>query len=355
MNAPPNKSRVIVIGGGQAGLATGYHLKRSGVPFEIIDANDRVGDSWRKRYASLTLFTPRWMNALPGLAMPGNREGYPDKDEFADYLERYVLRVDVPIALKSRVVRLSKRDGAFVAELDDGSSRRADAVVIATGGFQSPVVPELAKKFADDVEQLTADTFKKGSQVSPGPVLVVGDGASGRDIALECAATHRVLLARGKPRKLLPVSILGKSVWWWLHYGGLLKAGPESMIGRRIRALDAFPDRGVNETMLQARGIEILPRLMDADGSTAVFGHGQSRQIKTVVWAIGYRDDFGWIEIEGAKAGDGTVLHEAGVSPVPGIYYVGRPWQRNRASALAAGASADAATIANFIVRDRPW
>jgi putative flavoprotein involved in K+ transport len=341
---------VLVIGAGQAGLATGYHLRESGLPFQIVDAASCVGDSWRNRYASLTLFTPRQFSALPGLLLAGNRELYPSRDEFADYLQSYAALFDLPIRLDSRVVRLVKEAaGSFEAQLQNGERIRATHVVIATGAFQKPIIPSIASEFAPSIVQFTGDSYRNPSQVPDGPVLVVGDGATGRDIAVELAAGHPTFLSVGKPRKLFPERILGKSVWWWLHWSGLMQASKESRLGRYMLKADPFPDRDRNLDSLARKGIRIMPRLTSAAGAIAQFSDGSATQVVSVVWAVGYRDHSWWVEIAGASDSSGSFVHTEGVSSVRNLFFVGRPWQRNRASALIMGAGPDAAAIVKRI------
>jgi putative flavoprotein involved in K+ transport len=344
-------SNVLVIGAGQAGLATGYFLRESKIPFEILEAAPRVGDSWRKRYASLTLFTPRQFSSLPGLGMAGNREGYATRDEFADYLEAYAKRLQLPIRTGTRVQKLARTPEGFVVELSSGEVMHASRVVIATGGFQVPLRPSLASGFGPEVVQLSAEDYRAPSQVGPGPLLVVGDGASGRDIAVELAPGRLTWLATGKPRRLFPERFLGKSIWWWLARLGLLQATPESFFGRLMKRADAFPDRDRNLGSMRRRGIRIVPRLTAAAGRSATFADGTTADVATVIWAIGYKDDSTWISIPGAIDERGTFIHNAGVSPVPGLFFVGRPWQRNRASALIMGAGPDAQVIVEQIAK----
>ena len=347
MTKPPF---VLVVGAGQAGLAAGYHLRRAGIPFVIVDSNDRVGDSWRRRYASLTLFTPRQFSALPGAAIPGNRELYPTRGEFADYLEAYAGLFYLPLQLNSRVVRLQRPPGGeFEATLESGEILAATHVVIATGGFQIPLVPKLAAGFGPAVTQLTAETYRDPASVPDGVVLIVGDGASGRDIAAELASKRPTLLAAGKPRKLFPERFLGKSIWWWLHWSGLMRAPADSAIGRLMRRTDPFPDRDRNLDSLARKGVRLMPRLTEAAGTRAKFADGGEAEIGSVIWAVGYRDDSDWVQISAAKNPDGSFAHTNGVSPVPNLFFVGRPWQRNRASALIMGAGRDAGAIVKLI------
>jgi putative flavoprotein involved in K+ transport len=344
---------VLVVGAGQAGLAAGYYLRKAGLPFLIVDAHPRIGDSWRKRYASLTLFTPRQFSALPGLPLAGNREQYPDRNEFASYLETYAARFSLPVRSGTRIAKLTRAAVGFLAETASGEEIEASEVIVATGGFQQAVVPSISTGFGPEVQQLTPQSYHEPAELPDGPVLVVGDGASGRDIALECRTVQPVMLSRGKPRKLFPERLLGKSIWWWLQLLGILQASPESWIGRKVRAADAFPDRGQGDKNLAQAGVRLVPRLVAASGETATFSDGSSASVRTVVWATGYRDETAWVDIPSAVGPDGALSHRNGISPVPGLYFVGRPWQRNRASALVMGAGPDADLIVQEILRQQ--
>ncbi len=344
---------VLVIGGGQAGLAAGYWLKRQNIPFLIVEAGARIGDSWRQRYASLSLFTTRAFSALPGMALEGEADGYAGRDEFADYLEAYAHQFALPLKLATSVERLrAGLDGSFLADLSDGGTVAATHVIVATGGFQVPLKPSIARGFGAQVVQLTPESFGAGESLPDGPVLVVGDGASGRDLAVLASATHPVMLATGKPRKLVPERVLGKSIWWWLRSLGLMRAPTASFIGQVLQRRDPFPDRDRGLASLERRGVELRPRLTGAEGDTALFADGARRKVASVVWAVGYRDHTDWIEIAGAVDENRRFRHSEGASPVPGLSYVGRPWQRNRASALIMGVGEDARRIVEAIKRE---
>ncbi len=204
---------VLIIGAGQAGLALGYHLQKTPLSFQLVEGNERIGDSWRKRYDSLVLFTPRAYSALPGLPLPGDPAGYAGKDEAADYLETYARHFNLPVLTGIRIEALEydNNGSVFLAETSTGSNIAARAVVLATGAFQKQIIPALAGQLSEDVRQFTSENYKNAAQVPPGTVLVVGDGASGRDIASDLQASHTVILSAGHPRKLLPLRILGKS------------------------------------------------------------------------------------------------------------------------------------------------
>lgn len=341
----------VIVGAGQAGLAASYALRERGVEHVVLDAHAEVGGSWRRRYDGLRLFTPRQFSSLPGGPMAGDAAGYPDRDEFADYLRDYAHTFELPVRCRARVTRLTRDAlGRFLLLLDSGEALLAQQVIIAAGGFQQAVVPEAGAGLTSAVRQFTPDSIGDGSGLRSGTLLVVGDGASGRDLARRYAASHRVLLATGKPRRLLPERVLGRSIWWWLQRLGLLRASADSVIGRRMRRLDPFPNRQVALPDLQRLGVELVPRVRRADGRQVEFADGQQREIDAVIWAVGYRDALGWLQVPGALDEQGRVLQDRGLSPVSGLGWLGRPWQRNRASALVMGAGEDAAWLVERMV-----
>src|SRR5215217_2182642 len=341
---------VLIIGGGQAGLAMGHRLKETPFRYRIVERHPRVGDSWRNRYASLVLFTPRSYSALPGLAVPGDPEGYPTKDEMADYLEAYAERFELPVAPGTGIVRLERVDVGFRATTEAGEPIDSRAVVLATGAFQRPAIPPISKRLSAEVDQLAPEDYRAPDQLSPGRVLVVGDGATGRQIALELTANHEVLLAAGRPRRVSPDRILGRSVFWWMDKLGILRASRESRIGRFLMKADPFPGKRLELDKLQQRGVEVVGRVAQAEGKKVSFADGKAAEVNAVVWATGYRDDTGWVAIPEVKDARGNYLHYRGISPLPSLCFVGRSWQWSRGSALFAGVGEDAAYLAEHIV-----
>src|SRR5215207_2273724 len=198
MNIAENRSDdvldAVVIGGGQAGLAIGYHLMRQGRDFVILDAHERVGDAWRMRWDSLRLFTPAKYDALPGMPFPGDPLAFPGKDELADYLEGYAARFQLPVLTGVRVDRLWREDGRFIVAAGD---RRwiAERVIVATGAFHEPTVPDFAGGLGASVVQLHSAEYRSPRQLQPGPALVVGLGNSGAEIALEVSRTHATMVS----------------------------------------------------------------------------------------------------------------------------------------------------------------
>jgi putative flavoprotein involved in K+ transport len=342
---------VLVIGAGQAGLATGYHLGLTGLRYELLDGNSRVGDSWRQRFDSLMLFTPRSYSALPGLAVPGEPSGFPSKDEIADYLEAYAAHFAIPVRIGAAARSLETSGANFRVTTSEGVSIESRAVVIATGAFQTPNIPAISTAFSGDVHQLSAKDYHRPSSVPAGTVLVVGDGATGREIALELAATHKVLLSTGRARRVTPDRVLGRSIFWWLDHLGVLRASRESLIGRRMKSADPFPGRQLELAHLREAGVTVVTRLDAAQGVTARFADGVVADISAVVWATGYRAETDWVAIPTAKDAHGAFVHTRGISPVDCVYFVGQSWQWTRGSALITGVGADAAYVVAEIAR----
>lgn len=342
---------VLIVGAGQAGLATAYALRRSGLAFALVDHHERIGDSWRQRYDSLVLFTPRRYSALPGLALDGDQDGFPTKDEIADYLERYCAMHAFPVLSGTRIAALRRRARVFEAVTSTGRTLRARAVVVATGPFQQPVVPAAAALLPREVEQWTVDSYRNPTAFNGKRVLVAGDGASGRQIARELAATAAVTLATGKRRCVMPDRILGRSVFWWLEKLGLTRLSGGTRIGKWFKEADAFPGKHLELGALSRIGVAVAGRLCSFSGNEALFADGASTRVDAVIWALGYREDVDWIDIASARGRDGALISFGGQSPMPGLYFIGRSWQTSRGSALLLGVGRDAARVVRAMRR----
>lgn len=341
---------VLVVGAGQAGLATGYWLKQRGVSFVLIDGQRTVGDSWRERYDSLVLFSSRAYSALPGLPLGGDPAGYPGKDELADYLEHYARLMRLPVRLNAGVASLERRNGSFLAHISTGEQITASAVIIATGPFQKPIVPSFAGKLREEVMQFTAASYRGPAELPRGRVLIVGDGATGRQVSAELAATHEAWLSGGKFRVIVPQRFLGRDIIACFDTTGALRADKQSLHGRFVQLFDPIPGWNLRRAALRRLGVKTVARAIDADGGEVRFADASSEAFKAVIWAIGYHDDSSWLHIAEAVDQNGRYIEDRGVSPVPGLFYIGRNWQNNRASALLAGVGNDAAGIADQAV-----
>jgi putative flavoprotein involved in K+ transport len=340
---------VAVVGAGQAGLAIGHVLARSGRRFAILEAGDSVATAWRGRWDSLVLFTPRRYDALPGLPFPGDPDGYPGRDEVISYLEDYARTFELPIRFRSRVRALSANDGGgFVLELDDDTRVEADQVVVATGPFHMPIIPAaVADGLAPEVYQAHSATYRTPVVVPAGTVLVAGGGNTGYQIAKELSATHAVHLAVGSRQTPLPQRLLGRDVFWWLTRLGLLEKTVDSRLGRRARNRDTLIGSSPRE--LERRfGVRVRPRVAGASGRTVRFADDSELMVDAVIWATGYRPDHSWIDLDLTDA-DGRLRHQRGVTDIPGLYFLGLSWQHTRGSALLGWVKGDAEFVAGRI------
>jgi putative flavoprotein involved in K+ transport len=338
---------VAVVGAGQAGLAIGYLLKREGRPFVILERAGEIAPAWRERWDSLTLFTPRRYSALPGQQFPGDPNGYPTRDEVTAYLERYTETFELPIELNAEVNELERSDdGRFRLEVDDRTVT-VDQVVVATGPFQTPYVPKLAEPLDADVFHTHAVGYRRPDQVPDGTVLVVGGGNTGFQIAKELSATHKVVLAIGSRQKPLPQRLLGRDLFWWLTKARILDKSVESRLGRKLSTRDTLIGSTPRE-MIKRYGVELKPRLVDAEGRAVRFEDGTELVVDAVIWATGYRPDYSWIKLPILDA-DGRLRHRRGVTDVPGLYFLGLTWQYTRGSALIGFIKDDAEFVAERI------
>jgi putative flavoprotein involved in K+ transport len=337
---------VVVVGGSQAGLAIAWHLQRQGLNFVVLEAGPEVGHVWRSRWDSLKLFTPAQYDALPGMLFPAPADTYPTKDPVADYLQAYVAAFDLPVRLNARVTGLVQTDGGFEVQAAD-QTYRARQVVVAAGPFQVPFVPPQARGLDPSVAQLHSADYRNPQALAEGPVLVVGGGNSGFQIAEELAATRTVDLSIATRYPMLPQRLAGRDLFWWLTRLGLLKVTVGSRPGRRMSRRDFVI--GTNRRQLEGKGVRFRSRLVDADGRTVRFAdHSHLEEVGVVVWATGYRSDYAWIRIPGVVR-EGHVVQRRGVTKVPGLYFLGLSWQHTRGSALLGFVADDAAYVAERI------
>jgi putative flavoprotein involved in K+ transport len=338
---------VVVVGGSQAGLAMAWHLAQQGLRFVVLEAGAELGHTWRNRWDSLKLFTPAQYNALPGTAFPAAADTYPTKDPVADYLQAYATAHDLPVRLNAKATELRQVGEGFEVRTADDEVFRTRQVVVATGPFQVPFVPPPASKLDASVTQVPSAAYRNPKALPEGPVLVVGGGNSGFQIAEELAATRQVDLSIGARYPMLPQRLAGRDLFWWLTRLGLLRVTVGSRLGRRVSRREFII--GSNKRRLRKAGVRFRPRLVDAEGRTVRFAdHSTLEDVGVVVWATGYRSDYGWIHVPGVVR-EGRVVHRRGVTDVPGLYFLGLSWQHTRGSALLGFVNDDAAHLADRI------
>jgi putative flavoprotein involved in K+ transport len=342
----------VVIGAGQAGLAVGHHLAARDVDFVILSDERRVGDNWRKRWDSLRLFTPARYSGLPGLPFPATPNYLADKDEVGDYLERYAERFDLPVRLSSPVQSVTS-DGDQFTIVIAGSQIRLEAsnVIVATGAFQRPYIPAIASRLTSSIVQLHSSNYRNPLALPDGPVLVVGAGNSGAQIALELAGQRKVWLA-GRNTGHLPRRVLGRDVFDWI-WPVLTRATVDTRFGRRLRRKarsggDALI--GIPEREMVGAGVCRVGRLEAERGGLPVCD-GRVLEPRVIVWCTGFAPDYGWIDLPVFDDG-GYPLHDRGVVPeAPGLFFLGLRFQRSMSSSLIGGVGADAAYIADRVAQ----
>jgi putative flavoprotein involved in K+ transport len=352
MTSTTTKHRdVVVVGGGQAGLAVGHFLAQQGADFTILEAAEEPAAAWRERWDSLMLFTSARYDSLPGMEFPGEPDRYPTRDEVANYLIAYAREFNLPVELNSRVRAVRRQNHGYLVELDD-RAYEARQVVIATGPFQTPFVPRIAESLGDDVVQMHSTDYRSPESLPDGRVLVVGGGNTGFQIAEELSAAREVHLAIGSRQTPLPQRILGRDLFWYLDVTGLIRKPTASRIGKLMRKRE---DTLIGSNPRRARrcGIELHGRAVAAGGSSVSFADGADLEVRGVIWATGFRVDHSWIDVPVFNE-HGRAVHERGVTTSPGLYFLGQLWQHSRGSALLGWVKDDAAYIAEKVAAFRP-
>jgi putative flavoprotein involved in K+ transport len=343
----------IVIGGGQAGLAVGYYLKQRGRPFLILDAGERIGDSWRERWDSLRLFTPAFFSRLPGMPLPAPRWSFPTKDEMGDYLERYAEHFELPVRSGISVHRV-ERDGDRYLVSAGELRLEASNVIVATGAHRIPKFPSFAAQLDPRIVQLHSSEYRNPDQLLDGDTLLVGAGNSGAEIAFELADTRHCLLA-GPSTGEIPAphgtlrSLLGFRVF--------------RFIGHRVIRVDTRIGRKLGPKLLQKgdplirrrkkdlaeKEVERLPRVVGVEGGLPLLEDGRVVDVENVVWCTGFRTEFSWIDLP-VFDDDGQPRHYRGVvDSMPGLYFLGLVFQYSLSSDVLPGRSRDAGYTAKHI------
>jgi putative flavoprotein involved in K+ transport len=348
---------VAVIGAGQSGLAAGHHLAERGMDFVILEADERVGEVWRRRYASLRLYSPAKGDALPGLRFPLPRNAFPTGRQMGDYLEAYAQHHDLPVRTGVRVTRVTAGDdGAFTIRSEAGSLR-ARQVIVATGAFGRPRIPPFGAELDPGIRQVHVHDYRGPEQLAPGPVLVVGLGHSGADVAHEAAvAGHRTIVS-GRVHGELPSPIdtfVGRNVEWPLvRLLGSTLLTRRTPIGRRMAPKvrrGGGPLLRTRRRELVAAGVELRPaRTVGTRDGRPLLDDGATLDVANVIWCTGYAPDYHWIE-PSITGDDGWPVERRGVvESLPGLYVLGIPFQFGFTSMLVAGAGADARYVVDRV------
>jgi putative flavoprotein involved in K+ transport len=347
----------LVIGGGQAGLAAGYHLTRAGMPFVIVDANGRTGDAWRSRWDSLRLFTPNRFNSLPGLAISGTDWGFPTKDEAADYLESYARHFALPIRHGVKIDRLTRDGGRFIATAGD-LEFSADNVVVAMANFQEPKRPEFASELDPTIVQMHVSDYKSPGQLRDGDVLIVGRGNSGAEVAMELARGRHVWLSGRSTGQMpfRPEAVSGRILMPRARFVMTRLLTTSTPIGRKVRP--RFLGRGspllrVKSKDLASAGVEQVSRTAGVVGGAPQLEDGRVLDVANVIWCTGYAPGFSWIHLPVFDE-NGAVAHNRGVvDAVPGLYFIGLKFLHSALSDTLMVVGRDAGYVVSRIVERR--
>lgn len=347
----------VIIGGGQSGLAAAHHLARRGIDAVLLEGSDRIGDLWRSRWDSLRLYSPAKYDALPGMrhAMPGHR--FPSGREMGDYLEAYASAQVVPIRTGVTVTRVRADGDGYAVETSDGTIA-ARQVIVATGGFQHPYVPDAATELDPAIRQLHSVDYRRPDQLADGAVLVVGLSHSGADVAHEAAiAGHRTIVA-GTAHGQLPFPVdsrRARLAWPILRFVASNVLTLRTPIGRKMAPMVRMgggPLLRYRRQELEAAGVELRPaRFVGARDGRPLLADDSVHDVSTVVWCTGFRPDFSWVEP--ASVDDrGWPLQERGLAAdAPGLYFLGIPFLSGFTSMLVLGADRDAAFVADAVAR----
>jgi putative flavoprotein involved in K+ transport len=371
-DALPNRESfdVIVIGAGQAGLSVGYHLAQAGVRFVILDANERIGDTWRRRWDSLRLFTPAKLDGLAGMRFPAPRNAFPTKDEMADYLEAYATHFRLPVRNGVRVERLFKRGARFVVKAG-ALELEADQVVVAMASYQRAKVPAFAAELSSEIAQMHSYDYRNLAQLQHGGVLIAGAGNSGAELAMEVARGGHQTWMSGRDTGHIPFrleSFLGRNllaplVLRFVFHRLLTVRTP---LGRKARPKilsKGGPLIRVKPKDLAAAGVQRVPRVIGVRNGRPLLEDGRMLDVANVIWCGGFHPGFEWIDLP-VFGKSGELLHQGGVvESQPGLYFVGLTFLYAMSSSMIHGVGRDAARIvraigalhATWIISPRTW
>ena len=343
-----NDVDVVVIGAGQAGLATSHALSDTGLSHVVLDAGDAAGGAWSRYYDSLTLFSPARFCELPGLRMPGDRGRYPSRDEAVTYLRRYAEHFELPIRTGARVVAVrAAKVGLWEVELATGETWYTRAVIAATGSFERPYRPVLRGQHHYGGRLMHVAEYRRPEELAGQRIVVVGAGNSAVQVAVELAEVADVTLASRGPVPLRPQRPLGIDLHYWVGWSGLDRLP----LGRRAGSSVGVLDEGRYAAAFAAGKPDRREMFFGLTPDGVEWWEGPRERVDTVVLATGYRPALGYLPAA-AFARDGWPVHRRGVSTtLPRLGYVGLPGQTGLASAMLRGVGPDAHHVVRQIRR----
>lgn len=337
----------IIIGAGHCGLAMAHEFAEKGEEFLVLEAGQAPGNSWSSRWESLELFTPAEHDGLPGKKFPAARGTFPTAMAVSEYLQSYAASFQLPIQTSTTARRLELGpDGRFRVRTDGGVFE-ASRVVVATGVQQVPRIPPLSKQISADAMQLHSSAYRNPAQIPDGPVAVVGFGTSGAQIACELAPGHLVTIC-GRPTPHVPEALIryAPALYWFLVHRLLTLSTPAGRkVAQRIHSRGA-PLIRVSAQDVAAAGVTGVGRIDAVRDGVMMTQDGTAVEASTIIWATGYRPDYSWIEGLGADE-NGYPFHRRGVSTeIPGLGFLGIPFQYGLTSGIIGGAGRDARHLA---------
>jgi len=341
---PEDGLDAIVIGAGQAGLAAGYHLNRAGLSFAILEAGEEPGGSWPGYYESLTLFSPSRYSGLPGMLFPGPPERYPTRDEVTAYLRRYAELLGLPVLTGERVVRAERAGAGFRVLTPAGGEYRSRTLIAATGSFARPHRPRFPGQEAFRGRILHSAEYRNAGPFRGKRVVVVGAGDSAMHIAHELAGVAETTLATRTPIRFMPQVVLGRDLHFWLSVTGLDRLP----LGRYFDVSEpgGVVDDGTYATAVRAGRPDRRPVFSRFTESGVVWDDGEEEAVDAVLLATGYRPNLDYLRPLGVLREDGRPDQRAGIArAVPGLYFVGLPFQTSFASATLRGVGSDAELV----------
>jgi putative flavoprotein involved in K+ transport len=400
----------IIVGGGQAGLATSYHLKQLGREHIIFEQAEKPGNAWRnERWDSFTLVTPNWTIQLPGAHYDGNDpDGFLTKAEVVAYFERYVEKFNLPVQFKTSVLEVAPLEGGSGYQVKtSGKTFQAQNVIMATGSFQKPKIPAFSADIPADVTQLHSGQYRNPNQLPEGAVLVAGSAQSGMQIAEELYQSGRVVHVCTCTAPRLPRFYRGRDIFSWLVDSGFMDqtvdklpslqgrlAGNPHLTSRdgghtlnlhqfardgvkllgHIAGVDdgkviALPDlkenlakgdtiereiTGMIDRYIGTNGIdapqETLPDLQDGYSTDVIEELDlKAANINTVIWAMGYTSDYSLVKLP-LTDDDGFPIQQRGITQHPGLYFIGMTWLYKRKSPLFLGVNEDVEHIVSHMM-----
>ncbi len=339
----------VLIGAGQAGLAAAYYLQQASLNFTILEADEAVGGAWRHYYDSLQLFSPARYSSLPGLPFPGDPDRYPLRDEVVDYLETYAAAFDFPMITGAAVENLSRENETFQLHLAAGKTITAKTVIVATGMFKNPNEPQLPGQ-----SEFAGQITHAANYLNPTPflgqrVIVVGGGNSAVQIGVELAKTAEVTIASREPISFAPQRILGKDVHYWLTKSGVDKLPVGQWFGFMVG--EAVLDQGEYRAAIRQKRPDRRPMFKAFRENGVVWENGRFEEVDAVIFATGYRPNLPFLQNFDGPDNSDRPRHKGGVSQsMPGLYFIGFPWQRSHRSATLRGVGPDAAYVVRQLI-----